>query len=107
MNSDKYIQFNNISVSLIELRVWVKDTEIHFTLSELRLLLVFLADPYRTISRDELIKRVDLMSISALHTLINRVRTLLDQQYIFTVRGGVGYSFTEPTRISNTVVRGE
>lgn len=99
MSTDHYIRFHDVTVSLMELRVWHEDKEIHFTLSELRLLLTFLSEPYRTFSRDELVARTGLTSVSALHEMITRLRTLLDQQFIFTARGGLGYSFAQVGRL--------
>src|SRR5512138_1005909 len=95
------IEFEDLKIVLPELRVWFRNAEIYPSLRELRLLLVFLSDPHRTMSTKELIDRTDVMSLQALYTLIARVRVLLDQQYIFTVRGGIGYSFMEPTRVSD------
>lgn len=90
------IYFQNIIVSLLELRVWHSEKEIHFTLSELRLLLAFLADPFKTISAEELVRAVDLTSLESLYGLIFRVRTLLGQQYIVTQ--DCGYSFVDRSR---------
>lgn len=95
MNNEHCIQFDEVRVDLLELKVWVKDKHIHFTLTELRLLLLFLSEPQRTFSREELIRRADITSVSALHVLIARLRVLLDQRYIFTVRHGLGYSFAK------------
>jgi len=98
MNIDQHIRFENITVNLIELQVRVGNTPIHFTLSELRVLLILLAEPTEIISFHELIRRADLTSMEQLQVLIARLRTLLDRRYIFTVRGS-GYSFTAPVEI--------
>lgn len=87
------VEFDQVRVSLLELRVWLGEREIHFTLTELRLLLVFLVEPYRVISRAELVERAQLTNVGALHTLICRLRLLLGQRYIHTVRGKAGYAF--------------
>lgn len=66
-NDDNHIlRFHDITVNLLQLRVWHGPKEIHFTLAELRLLLAFLSDPYKTFTRDELINQADLTSVSYL-----------------------------------------
>ena len=97
MINDPKVRFHDIEVSLLELRVRIQDKPVHFTLSEMRILLIFLQDPYRVVPCEELVQRADLTSASAAHTLINRLRLLLNQEYIFTGRGG--YSFTQPGRL--------
>jgi DNA-binding response OmpR family regulator len=87
------IQFEEIKVDLAEMRVWLDRAEISLSMQELRLLMVFLADPYRCYSNQELITSVRLTSLNSLHALVNRVRTRLGQKYIVTVRGW-GYAFT-------------
>jgi DNA-binding response OmpR family regulator len=92
------IQYDDIQVDLIELRVNHAGKDIHFTLTELRLLLAFLIQPYRIFSREELIRCADTTSISALNVLITRLRLLLGYEYIFTIRGG-GYVFDLANRM--------
>jgi DNA-binding winged-HTH domains len=98
MSIEQYLYFFDIKVSLLELKVWQGEKQIHMTLAELRLLLAFLEYPYKVISREELIRRADVTSLSALYGLINRLRVLLGHQYVFT-RGGLGYSFTQTGRL--------
>lgn len=105
MTTPNYIHFDDLTVSLLQLRVWHGEKEIHFTLSELRVLLTLLSEPHRTFSREELIQLADLTSTAALWTLISRIRDLLGKQYIYTVRGGAGYSFVPPQRAADTVIR--
>ena len=106
MNYEHIVRFNDIKVDLMELRVWHGEKDIHFTLSELRLLLVFLLEPYKVISRDELIKRVDLTNAGALYSLISRLRALLGQEYVFS-RDGMGYSFARTGRLRIPIEGGE
>jgi DNA-binding response OmpR family regulator len=94
------IRFNDILVHLLQLRVWLGTKEVHFTQNELRVLLIFLQEPYRAISSDELVRRADLTNTSALWGLISRLRCLLDQHYIHTVNGG--YAFAQNGRLRVT-----
>ncbi len=89
---DFYIRFNDVTVSLLELRVWFREKELSLSLRELRLLVAFLEEPYQTISREELIRRVDLMSGAALQTMICRLRSVFDHRYIVT-HHELGHSF--------------
>ena len=102
MDKSTQIRFNDIMVSLLELRVWFQDEEVHFTKTELKILLIFLAEPYETISTTELVRRADLMSIQELQTMISRIRALLDHQYIVS-HGWGGYSFVKSTKWSRLV----
>jgi len=95
MNIDQHIRFEDITVNLIELKVWVGNTNIRLTLTELRVLLALLVDPCQTISFNQLIQRADLVSKDQLQVLIAVLRRRFDHRYIFTERG-VGYSFTAP-----------
>ncbi len=93
MNKEAYyIRFNDVTVSLLELRVWFREKELSLSLRELRLLVAFLEEPYQIISREELIRRVDLMSSAALQAMICRLRSAFDHQYIVT-HHELGYSF--------------
>lgn len=102
MSIEQNMYFFDIKVSLLELKVWQGEKQIHMTLAELRLLLAFLEYPYKVISREELIKRADVTSLDALYSLIGRLRVLLGHQYVFT-RGGMGYSFARTGRLRNSV----
>jgi len=86
------VEFEDIKVRLPELRTWFHDKEVYPSLQELRLLLVFLSDPYHCFTNHELIDRIDLTSKNALHVLVKRLRSMLDQKYIFAMRGN-GYAF--------------
>lgn len=88
-------KFDDVEVTLPELRVIFRGTEVHFTLTEMRLLLIFLEHPHEMFSSDELIHRLRLTGPASLHTLINSVRNLLDQSYIHTCRSR-GFTFARP-----------
>jgi DNA-binding response OmpR family regulator len=100
--NQRTVQFNEIGVDLPELRVRIAGQPVHFTLIELRLLLIFLQDPYKVISVEELAARADLASPSSVQVTIHRLRALLGQKYIFTRGHGQGYSFAERGRLKNT-----
>ncbi len=91
---DDCIKFDAITVSLPELRVHIQGKEIYPTLTQLRLLMIFLFNPYGEFTGDELIRKLQLPSRPALNVLIANVRSLLDQKYIVTVHG-FGYAFAE------------
>lgn len=86
-------QHAEVEVILPELRVKFRGKPVYFTLTQLRLLLVFLEQPYARISSEELIRRLDLTGSKSLFTLICAVRKLLDQRYIHTCHG-YGFRFT-------------
>jgi len=90
-------KFEDVEVRIPELQVLFCGKIIHVTLLELRLLMIFLEQPYKQISSDELIQRVDLTGPDALRTLISSVRSRLDQKYIHSCRG-YGYAFTRQSR---------
>jgi DNA-binding response OmpR family regulator len=102
MSPDHTIRFQDVSVSLLELRVRIAGRPVHFTLIELRLLLIFLQDPYKVIPVEELAARADLASSSSVQVTIHRMRALLSQRYIFTRGHGQGYSFAERGRLKTT-----
>jgi len=91
---DNNILFKDIKIKLPELRTWFDGREVYPSLQDLRLLMIFLSDPYKQFSGDELITLVDLPSKASLHTLVCRLRQLLDGKYIFAVRGW-GYAFAK------------
>lgn len=87
------IQFEEISIHLPELRVYFGAKELCVSLTQLRLLMLLLSDPYGRFTNDELIRRLQLPSRPSLNVLICNVRELLDQKYIVTLHG-FGYAFT-------------
>lgn len=87
-----YIRFNDVIVSLLELRVWFREKQLDFSLRQFRLLLALLEEPYRAISREDLIQRADLMSNAALQVMICKLRNAFDHQYIVTSYE-YGYAF--------------
>ena len=89
---DDCVRFDEVTISLPDLRVWFQGEEIHLSLAQLRLLMVFLSDPYGRFTFDELIRRLQLTSKQSLAVLVNSVRGLLGQKYIFTMHG-FGYAF--------------
>ena len=104
MTPDHTLSFRSIEVSLLELKVRHGGQVIHFTLSELRVLLVFLQDPYRTISTDELVRRADLTNASALWQLVSRLRALLGQQYIHNEPRGYVFAKKSQARADEDAV---
>jgi len=88
------IIFEDIKVKLPELQVCFRGEEIHMTLTQLRLLMIFLSDPYGRFTNEELVWRSQLPSKPALKVLITNIRSLLDQKYIVTVHG-FGYAFAQ------------
>ena len=92
MITHEKINFEDITVQLPELKVCFRGNAIHLTLTQLRLLLIFLSDPYGRFTNEELIRRMELFSKSHLNVVVTHLRKLLDQQYIFTMRG-YGYAF--------------
>lgn len=86
------IEFETIKVKMPELRIWCEDTELFPSLTELRLLLLFLSDPYKRFEPDELISRLQLTSRASLTTLVHNLRERLGHRYIVTVPGW-GYTF--------------
>ena len=91
---EKDIQFHEIKVQLPELRTWFRDAEMYPSLTELKLLMIFLSDPYHQFTYEELIRRLQLTSASALAVNVWKLRKMLDQRYIVTVHG-CGYAFAE------------
>ena len=89
----EYIQFEELSIRLPELRVHLRGKEINVTLTQLRLLTILVSDPYGHFTSEELIRRLQLPSRPALAVLITNVRELLGQKYIVTLHG-FGYAFT-------------
>lgn len=94
----QHLRFQDIDVDLIRLRVCYRERDVHFTLAELRLLLAFLVEPYKTFTHAELIELLDVTSSTALYELISRVRILLDEQYVFLDKRCSGYSLLAPKR---------
>lgn len=92
MNLDDCIRFGNLTVSLPDLRVHACEKELYLTLTQLRLLLIFLSDPYGQFATSELIRRLQLPSKQSLIVLVCVLRERLDQRYIFTLQG-YGYAF--------------
>ena len=86
------IRFEDITILMPELKVRFRGNEIHLTLTELRLLMIFLSDPYGRFTNEELIRRMELFSKPHLNVIVTHLRKRLDQQYIFAVRG-FGYAF--------------
>jgi Response regulators consisting of a CheY-like receiver domain and a winged-helix DNA-binding domain len=86
------VRFEDLTVTLPELTVCFRGQEIHLTLTQLRLLLIFLSDPYGRFASQELIRRAQLTSKQYLNVLITDIRSLLDHKYIYTIHG-VGYAF--------------
>lgn len=93
-------EYNDITITFPELRVYFKKVERHLTFAELRLLLIFISEPKRTISSGELIRRVKLTTRSSLAKYVNSLRNILDQKYIYNQRNS-GYSFEHPQRSLN------
>ena len=91
MNS---VEFQEIRIKMPELRTWFSDREIYPSLSELRLLMILLTDPWDVFTHDELITRMNLTSLEALQQLVYKLRNKLDGKYILSV-SGTGYAFTE------------
>jgi DNA-binding response OmpR family regulator len=91
------VEFDDIKVELPELRTWLGEREIYPTLTELRLLMVLLSDPYYAFSAGELIRRLQLTGIASLSTTICHLRKRLCQKYIVTVHG-CGYAFAQKGR---------
>ena len=87
-----FVSFGDLTIRVPELRVHLRERELNVSLAQLRLLMIFLSDPYGRFTSDELVRRLQLPSKQALNVLICGVRELLDQKYIFTVRG-YGYAF--------------
>lgn len=90
---DQQLSFKDLQINVPELRVRFRGNELHLTLTQLRLLMIFLSDPYGRFTSQELVRRAQLPSKQALNVLINTLRTLLDQEYIRTLHG-FGYAFT-------------
>jgi DNA-binding response OmpR family regulator len=88
------VQFEDVSVIFPELMVRFRGNDIHLSLTELRLLLIFLSDPYGCFRTEELVRRLGINSRPQLNVLVNRIRVLLDQKYIHN-RRGYGYAFAE------------
>lgn len=93
MNLDDCLRHGELTVRLPDLRVYRRDKELCVSLAQLRLLMIFLSDPYGRFSTGELVRRLQLPSQPALSVLICNTRTLLEQKYIHTVRS-YGYVFT-------------
>jgi len=91
------IEFEDITIKLPELLVFFRGKEIHASLTQLRILMIFLSDPYRRFTNAELVTMLQLANKPALATLINSVRSLLDQQYIVTIHAW-GYAFAVERR---------
>jgi DNA-binding response OmpR family regulator len=92
MNLDNCVRFGDVTVRMPELQVCFRGREIHLTLTQLRLLMIFLSDPFGRFSSAELVRRAQLPSKPALNVLITNLRALLDQEYIRTLHG-FGYAF--------------
>ena len=97
------IEFQEIRIKVPEMRIWHGDTEVFPSLTELRLLMLFLSDPYKKFEPEELINRLQLTSRASLMTLIHHLRVRLNtctacrrkcKKYIVTVPGW-GYAFAE------------
>ena len=93
MNIDNCLRHEDLTIYLPDLRVCLREKELYVSISQLRLLMIFLSDPYGHFATSELIRRLRLPSKPALSVLICGLRELLEQKYIVTVRG-FGYAFT-------------
>ncbi len=93
MNKEEmFIRFNDVTVSLLELRVRLGKREIHCTLTDLRLLLKLLEEPYKVVPFDELVRHADLTNRRALWVSVCRLRKLLEGRYVVS-HIGIGYAF--------------
>jgi Response regulators consisting of a CheY-like receiver domain and a winged-helix DNA-binding domain len=86
------INFEDVTVMMPELKVCFRGNDIHLSLTQLRLLMIFLSDPYGRFTSEELIRQMELFSKPHLNVVVTHLRKQLDQKYIFTVRG-FGYAF--------------
>jgi DNA-binding response OmpR family regulator len=86
------VKFEDITVQLPDLNVRFRGNEIHLSLTQLRLLMIFLSDPYGRFTSEELIRRMGFFSKPHLNIYITHLRKHFDQRYIFAVRG-YGYAF--------------
>lgn len=91
---DNLIHYGKLAITLPDLRVYLDGKEIHPSMQQMKLIMVFMYEPYRSFKPCELVERVDMTSESALRTLIVSVRRLLDDLYIVTNK--TGYSFADP-----------
>jgi hypothetical protein len=90
------IEFEEIRIKLPELRVWYGDKELFPSLIQIRLLLIFLSNPYWAFGSQELVNKLQLSSHGALIAQIHRLRVMLDRKYIVTAL--YGYAFSKESR---------
>jgi hypothetical protein len=86
------IEFEEIRIKLPELRVWYGDKELFPSLIQIRLLLIFLSNPYWEFGSQELVNKLQLSSHGALIAQIHRLRVMLDRKYIVTAPYGYAFS---------------
>ena len=88
------IVFEDVRIMMPDLRIWLGDQQIHPSLTELRLMLILLSDPYEAFTSGELIRRLQLPSRQALAVTVWKLRQRIEQRYIISVHG-CGYAFAE------------
>jgi DNA-binding response OmpR family regulator len=87
----KDIEYKEIRITLPELRVKVKEEPVSLSLTEIRLLLILLEEPFRIIPSGEIIQRAKMTSLNALQVYLARLRIKLDNKFIYCERSR-GYS---------------
>ena len=96
------IGFREIRISCTELRVWFQCKPVHFTLAELRLLVLFALEPDTVFTREQLMERADVLRVSELLLVITHMQALLNEQYIHMNPDTLGYSMVPVIQQSKT-----
>lgn len=94
------LSFGKIRVSVNEMRAWKQDAELLFTKTEWRLLLLFVQNPNRILSKSQILEALfdaegDFVEENTVAVMIRRLREKIEDdparpQYIKNVRG-IGY----------------
>jgi len=94
------LSFGKIRVSVHEMRAWKQDAELLFTKTEWRLLLLFVQNPNRILSKSQILEALfdaegDFVEENTVAVMIRRLREKIEDdparpQYIKNVRG-IGY----------------
>ena len=92
---DKIITYKDIKIDLTESKVYFKEREVELTALEYEILLLFIKNPHRVYTRDQLLEmfwedRNKFVNDNTLTSTIKRIREKLDRKIIKTVRG-IGY----------------
>lgn len=88
------IVFEEIEIQFPALEVSAFGEKIHLTLTELRVLLLFLSDPHRAFALSEMAERLDLSTANNVRVKIATLQKKLGQRYIRNVGLGA-YAFAD------------